>query len=244
MRPPGKHHKRDHWSEFWIGGEWYKSDDAAELLLDIDLTDANLVPRSADNTVPSKPLPEGISGHIEGATPGNAIDALQCLQKLSVERASNYDEWIRVGMVLHSIDPSPIMCAAWDAWSKRSSKWQEGTCADEWRTFTSDHENPVGLGTLIQWVEQDESEQKPQQRPSLERTEGDEIIRRLTFELGLSIERFIQRGAEAGTEQYYLKLRNRDEEIPIGNATALFSFSKFRTAVYVHTKRVVRIKNP
>ena len=59
-------------------------------------------------------------------------NAIQYLARLKVERADEYADWLSVGMVLHSVDPSHSMLTEWDRWSRSSSKWQDGICAEKW----------------------------------------------------------------------------------------------------------------
>ena len=52
--------------------------------------------------------------------------ALLALAALSDERAGDYDQWVKVGMILYSIDSSSEMLAEWFEWSKKSEKFKAG----------------------------------------------------------------------------------------------------------------------
>ena len=56
------------------------------------------------------------------------------LDALSPSRASDYDEWIAVGMALQSIGDESLL-SYWDQWSAQSPKYKPGLCEEKWRTF-------------------------------------------------------------------------------------------------------------
>lgn len=78
--------------------------------------------------------------------------ALSYLEKLSPSRADDYDQWLMVGMALNSVG-DPALFAAWDAWSRSSSKYEAAVCETKWRSFSP--ESGITLGTLGQWAKQD-----------------------------------------------------------------------------------------
>jgi hypothetical protein len=53
LRTPGRHYKRDYWSEFWDGYRWLSGDDAARWLLSFTGDSPNLIPRLADPVQPA-----------------------------------------------------------------------------------------------------------------------------------------------------------------------------------------------
>ncbi|HEY9769822.1 MAG TPA: DUF3987 domain-containing protein [Coleofasciculaceae cyanobacterium] len=77
--------------------------------------------------------------------------ALSYLDAVSSYRASDYDEWLNVGMALHSIDDT--LLDAWDKWSNQSAKYKPGECERKWRSFSSG--GGVTLGTLAHMAKQD-----------------------------------------------------------------------------------------
>ena len=56
------------------------------------------------------------------------------LDALNPSRASDYDEWIAVGMALQSVGDDSLL-ADWDRWSAQSAKYESGSCNAKWRTF-------------------------------------------------------------------------------------------------------------
>ena len=77
--------------------------------------------------------------------------ALSYLDAVSSYRADDYDEWLTVGMALHSIDDT--LLDAWDKWSNQSAKYKPGECERKWRSFSSG--GGVTLGTLAHMAKQD-----------------------------------------------------------------------------------------
>lgn len=78
--------------------------------------------------------------------------ALSYLEQLSTARADDYDQWVMVGMALHSVGDEALL-SAWDRWSSSSAKYEPGVCEAKWASF-----NPgsgITLGTLGQWAKQD-----------------------------------------------------------------------------------------
>ena len=49
--------------------------------------------------------------------------------------ADNYSTWLAVGMALKDWD-SVRGLALWDEWSRTSPKYEAGTCAAKWETFS------------------------------------------------------------------------------------------------------------
>jgi len=60
--------------------------------------------------------------------------------------ADDYDEWVKVGMALHSVGDDSLL-ADWCQWSAASGKYKAGECETKWKSFKSDS-GGVGLGTL------------------------------------------------------------------------------------------------
>ena len=69
---------------------------------------------------------------------------------LNPKRADNYDSWIKLGWCLHNIDER--LLPSWIKFSKQSSKFEDGSCEDEWDRMDN---NGLGLGTLYMWAKED-----------------------------------------------------------------------------------------
>lgn len=54
-----------------------------------------------------------------------------------------YDDWIKIGMALHSEGHD---CALWEDWSAKGGKYTEGECRNKWDSF---HGSSVSMGSLV-----------------------------------------------------------------------------------------------
>jgi len=80
--------------------------------------------------------------------PDPASDAQRArdyLARIPASAADDYDEWVKVGMALHSVGDDSLL-TDWIDWSAASGKFEPGICEAKWSTFTG---NGVGLGTLF-----------------------------------------------------------------------------------------------
>ena len=78
------------------------------------------------------------------------------IEILSDERAESYSEWVGVGWALHNIDPnSQELLDLWIEFSKRSKKFQEGSCEKEW---TKSRDDGYGIATIYYWARIDNPE--------------------------------------------------------------------------------------
>jgi hypothetical protein len=77
--------------------------------------------------------------------------ALSYLNALSPSRADDYDDWLAVGMALHSLNDDALLLE-WDDWSKMSPKYKVGDCAKRWKSFKS---HGIEIGTLGYMAKQD-----------------------------------------------------------------------------------------
>jgi P4 family phage/plasmid primase-like protien len=71
---------------------------------------------------------------------------------LSLERADNENLWYNVGVCLHSIDD--VLLDTWIDFSKQSSKYTEGECADLWKKM-SFKEDGLTIKSLYYWARGD-----------------------------------------------------------------------------------------
>ena len=76
--------------------------------------------------------------------------ALDYLNALSPYRADDYDDWLSVGMALHSIDDA--LLASWDKWSSQSPKYKPGVCEKKWKSFKN---QGVSIGSLAHMAKLD-----------------------------------------------------------------------------------------
>jgi CRISPR-associated protein Cmr3 len=76
--------------------------------------------------------------------------ALSYLSALNSYRADDYDDWLTVGMALHSADNS--LLTEWDTWSSQSPKYKPGVCEKKWKSFKG---QGVSLGSLAHMAKED-----------------------------------------------------------------------------------------
>ena len=55
------------------------------------------------------------------------------LDHLSIDRATDYDEWIAIGAALHQLDDT--LLKEWIDWSSEAPNFEEGICEQKWETF-------------------------------------------------------------------------------------------------------------
>ena len=113
--------------------------------LDIAEAPADLIARMLRQPVQA-PLPL-----VSAAGSDDATRARSYLEALQPTRADDYDQWLEVGMALHSVDDA--LLADWINWSSQSSKFKPGDCEHKWRGFKSG--GGITLGTLGQLAKQD-----------------------------------------------------------------------------------------
>lgn len=75
---------------------------------------------------------------------------LSYLEALNPYRADDYDNWLAVGMALHSVSDS--LLTEWDKWSQQSAKYKPGCCEKKWKSFKR---QGVAIGTLAHMAKQD-----------------------------------------------------------------------------------------
>lgn len=76
------------------------------------------------------------NGHSNGCHKTDSEWAREYLAALRPERADNRDDWITVGMALHSVGDDSLL-SDWIEFSMKSDKHQEGEPARKWATFRS-----------------------------------------------------------------------------------------------------------
>lgn len=193
-----------------------------------------------------EPLLVADEGPSEGAgsaerkrNPDDILRALQCLARLDPKLAHDYETWLRVGMALHWVDPGPTMPAAWDAWSRKSGKYEEGDCAKKWTTFGHRTQGPVvTLGTLIHLAGGGLGEQARSafgggdHEPRHRDRQRDEAFALLERAFDRPVLRWIKLDGEE--PQYTLVLGDPGVEIRIGGADAVRSPGKFANALFRH----------
>jgi hypothetical protein len=79
----------------------------------------------------------------------------ELLPHLGAHRVEVRNEWLHVGMALHSADGGGQRgLAAWDAWSRQCvAKYSPDACAKEWNSFKAGE--GIGAGSIVFWARED-----------------------------------------------------------------------------------------
>jgi hypothetical protein len=90
--------------------------------------------------------------------PGEVAEIIQsALKVIPGQGAGSRDQWVKVGMAIHSELPTDLGLALWSAWSAEdpeySDDWSKGTnpCEEVWKSFKR---GSVSLGTLFWMADQ------------------------------------------------------------------------------------------
>lgn len=92
--------------------------------------------------------------------------ALAALAALSPSRTETYEEWVAVGMALHSVSDS--LLGSWISWSSQSTKFKPGECEQKWRGFVET--DGITIGSLIAWAKADSPGWCPAPTPKIKWT--------------------------------------------------------------------------
>tara|TARA_R100000664_G_C2759836_1_gene150100 strand:- start:9492 stop:11567 length:2076 start_codon:yes stop_codon:yes gene_type:complete len=127
----GEHPSTDGYS--WMTG---RSPDDIPLATAPDFILQKMLPKKKERTKPVK---------VEVIIDSDYEKALNYLDALAPLRADNYDDWLAVGMSLHSVGDDRLL-APWDQWSSQSHLYEPGKCEEKWNSFGK--RSGVSLGTL------------------------------------------------------------------------------------------------
>jgi predicted P-loop ATPase len=81
----------------------------------------------------------------------DAARARSYLEALSGSRADDYDDWLAVGMALHSVGDDTLL-SDWEHWSAQSGKHKPSDCQRKWKSFKK---SGISLGTLGDMAKKD-----------------------------------------------------------------------------------------
>ena len=81
----------------------------------------------------------------------DATRARSYLDALSSGRADDYDDWLAVGMAMHSVGDDALL-DDWEQWSAQSGKHKPSDCQRKWRSFKK---SGITLGTLGDMAKKD-----------------------------------------------------------------------------------------
>lgn len=129
---------------------WVKSPEEVEVATAPDWLIKFLLPQKQQKPCSQTTLPIQNTSHRNNQW--TDLDwARSYLEALSSDKAENYDQWVQVGMALHSISEELLL--DWDYWSRQSSKYQPGDCEKKWRSFKDT--GGITIGSLATWAKED-----------------------------------------------------------------------------------------
>jgi predicted P-loop ATPase len=113
---------------------------------DLDLAEAPLclIERMLKPVAEPAPL-------LAAAGTDDAERARSYLDALSGSRADDYDDWLAVGMALHSVGDDNLL-SDWEHWSAQSGKHKPSDCHRKWKSFKK---SGISLGTLGDMAKKD-----------------------------------------------------------------------------------------
>ena len=95
------------------------------------------------------------------------------LDLLDVERASDYNKWLSIGMVLHNCNPNEECFDLWDQWSKNSESYDSKSInAYKWNSFRFGY---YSIGTLKYFAKMDKPDKYGEIEYSLEKPSFESI---------------------------------------------------------------------
>jgi hypothetical protein len=156
----GQHHKTGYWGRVWdsAGQVMLHGGDFTQYILGIEGDDpAPLIARYGEDLALNPPV-EQPSRDYEDDGEKPSIDAVRsALDALSAENASDYSDWLGVGMALHSWDYFDGL-ELWKEFSARCKAKYDGTgqeCESKWKGFSSDGSDTITIGSLFYWAYED-----------------------------------------------------------------------------------------
>jgi predicted P-loop ATPase len=207
---------------YWVPGHGPGDRDIAEAPL--GLIERMLKPQPA-------PVPTEL---VQLPDPQADVDrARSYLAALNASRADDYDDWLAVGMSLHSLGDDTLL-DAWEQWSAQSSKHKPSDCQRKWRSFKK---SGITLGTLGDMAKKDgwrssklvrrevgrkAADPEPARAPvggkpeKLEAAELLEYLRRNAGDIRLNIftqQIEINNEVVEGVDRYYLKLAEQGYKV-------------------------------
>ena len=151
-------------------------------LLDADSEPAPAAPEpSSEPTTESPTNPPDVSRQ----------DVLDALRRLGEHRrsAGSYDDWIKIGMALHSFDDSEAMLAEWWSWSNQSADFADiepENLVEHWQSFTAESDGGVTFRTLFKMANEDDPPRTFRLKPTTGQVE-DTVSLKYVFGTGKNI---------------------------------------------------------
>jgi P4 family phage/plasmid primase-like protien len=166
---------------------------------------------------------------------------------LSIDRADNYNDWIRVGWCLRYIDHR--LLKNWIKFSKRSRKFEDGECEKIWNFMRQDGVC-LGMGTLHLWAKED----SPEQYAEIVQSELRELIRQARSGTEYDVAKVVEK---LHNHQFIYDSRNRlwyifknhrwhltDDGMALKRKLPTEIINEFRKSILFYAQRATTIEDP
>lgn len=170
VRLPGRHHKRDHWTQVWCPSRqvWLEGEEAIRAIIactgrpvdvnaivpaDFQPGRRSVTPTRGSQLPKTKPGSVGstrrsqIAGSFEDLDCEKLEYARQALEYLGDDYRDDYHRWLRVAMALKRLGEPGLKL--WHIWSAPSPKYDPAVLDEKWLTFGERGDGHVTLGTLF-----------------------------------------------------------------------------------------------
>lgn len=97
-------------------------------------------------------VPERHRAEISGRTVDVSVAEIEEMLRFIPNNDLDYDQWVKIGMAVHHATGGSAF-DIWDRWSQQSKKYEAASMSYKWHSFGRSA-NPVTLGTLIHYAEQ------------------------------------------------------------------------------------------
>jgi len=88
----------------------------------------------------------------DGLSDISNINIEHILESLPSNYYNDYDNWIKIGMILHSYHSTSFdTFNIWNNWSQKSNKYLEKEMKSKWKSFAQ-QKSKLSIGTLIKWA--------------------------------------------------------------------------------------------
>jgi len=153
----------------------------------------------------------------------------ECLDAIPPLGSGSYEQWIRIGMAVHSELPTDLGLALWVQFSEKDADYEnaEAACEEKWKTFKSD--GKLSFGTLSRIADIYDPEKL---RMS---SESKEVYDQLKLAAGLPI-------GEVSFEDMYSKMDSIYKDASLSAGRKRFELLRLGAAVGIRSNPVAELK--
>lgn len=112
------------------------------------------------------------SDHSTGATSEWSKEEVQSMLD-ALAPDMGYDDWLHIGMALHS---GGFSLSMWDSWSRGGTKYENGDCEGRWHGFSKDH--GITMGTLVDMAQLQGWKPTPRAREAIDTSSVENLVKK------------------------------------------------------------------